>query len=261
MTEYIHGFAPEEQQRLIAQAEFWAERLITPGLPYRAGDRLLEIGCGVGAVLGILGDYVPGLLLAGIDRSEAQLHAASAHLKGRNADLRLGDARTLPWDAASFEHVYIMWVLEHVQDPLPFLVEARRVLKPGGTITIHETDYETFLSWPADPSIACVAKAQRALFADRGNAYIGRQLGASLSAAGFTNVQSTPMGFSYHQGQPELAAFVDYFLGFLEPMLPAMVSAGFDASTLEEGFRAMRNLPTLPLASLTQIVFRATGRA
>ena len=51
---YLHGYSPEEQARLVEQAEYWRERLILPDLPYLAGDRLLDVGCGAGAVLGVI---------------------------------------------------------------------------------------------------------------------------------------------------------------------------------------------------------------
>lgn len=55
MTAYVHGYTPEEQRRLVEQAEHWRDELILPGTELPPGTRLLEVGCGVGAVLGILG--------------------------------------------------------------------------------------------------------------------------------------------------------------------------------------------------------------
>ena len=65
--DYIHGYSDEEQLRLIQQAEYWREELILRDINYLPGESLLEIGCGVGAVLGILGGAFPDLKLAGID--------------------------------------------------------------------------------------------------------------------------------------------------------------------------------------------------
>jgi len=261
-ARYIHGHSRAEQDRLVAQAEYWRDTLILPGLEVRAGQRLLDIGCGVGAVLGVIGAAFPGLALAGIDLEPEQIAYASDHLArlGLTADLRSGDARALPWPDGGFDHVYMMWFLEHVTDPRPFLAEARRVLAAGGTITINETDYSMFHAWPPEPALEYLAAGQRALFEGNGNPVIGRSLGAVLIEAGFRQVRSRPIGFHHFTGpESQLPAFADYLLGFLEPMVPRMVEAGFDEARLRAAVAAGRALASKPAASLTQIVFRAQG--
>jgi len=255
---YIHGHSRAEQERLVAQAEYWRDTLILPDLPYRAGQRLLDVGCGVGAVLGVIGQAFPGLALAGIDVAREQIATAREHLErlGLAADLRGGDARALPWPDGSFDHVYMMWFLEHVADARPFLAEARRVLADGGTITINETDYSMFHVWPPDDDLDYLGAAQRAVFAGHGNPVIGRSLGALLVEAGFRDVRARPIGFHHFSGDG-LANFADYLLGFLEPMVPRMVEQGFDEARLRAAIAAGRALATRPAASLTQIVFRA----
>lgn len=90
--DYIHGYADEEQERLIQQAEYWKDDLILKDIKYNSGESLLEIGCGAGAVLGILGTAFPGLKLSGIDLEAKQIKYASQHLQklGLNADLKEG---------------------------------------------------------------------------------------------------------------------------------------------------------------------------
>ena len=58
---YVHGYAADEQERLLQQADHWREELILAGTTLVPGTRLLEIGCGVGAVLGILGLAFPDI--------------------------------------------------------------------------------------------------------------------------------------------------------------------------------------------------------
>ena len=55
MTGYVHGYGTREQQRLVEQAEHWRHRLIADGTRLEPGTRLLEVGCGAGAVLAVLG--------------------------------------------------------------------------------------------------------------------------------------------------------------------------------------------------------------
>ena len=256
---YIHGFDRDEQDRLLTQAALWRERLILPDLPFRPGERVLDVGCGVGAVLATLADAHPDVRWTGVDRSPAQVARAREVLSGRDVELHQVDAAALPFPDESFDHVYMMWFLEHLPDPAPFLREALRVLKSGGTIQINETDYSTFLVWPTNEDAELLAEGQRALFRAHGNPRMGRALGAALVRAGFTGVRSRIMGFHYFTGQPELRSTTDYMLGFMEPMIPQMVAAGFDESRLLRGVRHIRGLADLPEASFTQIVFRGSG--
>src|SRR3954467_15098660 len=107
VTGYVHGYATPEQERLIAQAEHWRHRLICEGTKLDPGTRLLEVGCGVGAVLAVLGQEYPGLQLSGVDIEPKQLEFARGHLQrsGVSAILTPADALALPFEHGSFDHV------------------------------------------------------------------------------------------------------------------------------------------------------------
>ena len=257
-AKYIHGYTREEQDRLVAQAEYWRDTLILPDLDVQPGDRFLDIGCGAGAVLGVIGRAFPNLRLAGIDRAVEQLHYAREHLSALghdHADLRQGDARQLPWPDGTFDHAFMMWFLEHVPDPRPFLDEARRILRPRGRLTVIETDYSMFHALPSDPDLEYLGDAQRELFRRHGQPRMGRSLGPLLAAVGFAPVSSTPVGFHHFTGgEPgALRAFVTYLLGFLDPMIPRLAEdLALDIARLQAGAEALRALPGLPEASFTQ---------
>src|SRR5262245_50984023 len=162
MTEpYVHGYETAEQQRLVRQAEHWRDDLILAGTTLPPGTRLLEVGCGVGAVLGVLGQAFPGVVLAGVDIEQRQLDVAAAHLAdfGLAADLRRADALELPYADGAFDHLWMMWFLEHVADPVAALREARRVLATEGALTAIETDYNTVWTAPESDAVRMLASA------------------------------------------------------------------------------------------------------
>jgi ubiquinone/menaquinone biosynthesis C-methylase UbiE len=256
---YFHGYSLDEQQRLIRQAEYWRRTLIPVGLSYQAGDRVLEIGCGAGATLAVLATEFPRINVAGIDIEPRQIEFASGLLaaQGIPADLRVGDARHLPWDDGSFDHVYVMWMIEHIRDAAAILREAQRVLRSGGTIAVTETDYTTFKVTPLSVDWDHVEQAQFEHFARYGNPIAGRQLGVLLSQAGFKQVRNGPVGFHFFSdGTERLRNHVNYVLEFLAPGVAQMASLGFDEVRLRKGLAHLRSIPDLTDGSMTQIIYR-----
>jgi len=53
----------------------------------------------------------------------------------------LGDARTLPFRESIFTQVIASHVIEHLEDPLKFLGECRRILKAGGSLDIYTPNF------------------------------------------------------------------------------------------------------------------------
>lgn len=138
---YLHGYTPAEQARLLAQAEYLAP-FHHPGVDLAGCRQVLEIGCGVGAQMALLLQAWTGARITGVDISPTQLATArqllAAPLAAGRAELRQVEPGPLPFAPASFDAVYLFWVLEHVPDPVALLAEARRVLKPGGRLYATE---------------------------------------------------------------------------------------------------------------------------
>ncbi|PRX50895.1 methyltransferase family protein [Prauserella shujinwangii] len=99
-----------------------------------AGRRILDAGCGAGALAAALRDR--GAVVTGIDASAGMLELARRRL-GADADLRVADlARPLPFPDGAFDDVVASLVLHYLEDWGPVLTELRRVLAPGGRLLV-----------------------------------------------------------------------------------------------------------------------------
>jgi SAM-dependent methyltransferase len=192
---YVHGYHPRENERLHDQAGILSE-LLHSDTTYPAGSRVLEAGCGVGAQTLTLARNSPGAQLICVDLSadsiaEARRRVGEAGLA--NVELRQADIRDLPFGPGSFDHVFVCFVLEHLAQPSEALVILRRLLRPGGTITVIEGDHGSAYFHPdsadAHAAIQCLVDIQRDA---GGDALIGRRLYPLLVEAGFEGVRVSP---------------------------------------------------------------------
>jgi ArsR family transcriptional regulator len=116
-----------------AQVEAVVARLIAEG---PAGD-LLDIGTGTGRLLEVLAPQTARGI--GVDLSRDMLSIARANLERagiRHCQVRQADMYALPLDAASVDAAVIHQVLHFADQPQKVIVEAARVLRPGGQIVV-----------------------------------------------------------------------------------------------------------------------------
>ena len=194
-TDYVHGYSERERQRLHDQSQTLADLLHHDTL-YPAGSQVLEAGCGVGAQTVVLARNNPQTRFTSIDASPASIGAARAAV-GRagfdNVIFQPADIFRLPFGEASFDHIFVCFVLEHLREPVEALRRLREVLKPGGTLTVIEGDHgSTFFHPRSDAAwrtIQCLIDVQAAI---GGNALIGRELFPLLLGAGFGEVAVSP---------------------------------------------------------------------
>jgi SAM-dependent methyltransferase len=154
----------------------------------RPGERVLDLGCGAGRFVAAVRDA--GADPVGVDIAEAALERARRNAPG--ADLRLLEPDgSLPLEHASVELVWCSEVLEHVADTDHLLLEARRVLRPGGrllaTVPFHGRVKAALIGLLRfeqhfDPA------GQHLRF------YTRTSLATTLDRAGFTDVRVRPWG-------------------------------------------------------------------
>jgi ubiquinone/menaquinone biosynthesis C-methylase UbiE len=263
---YIHGTSEREQRRLVEQAGLLRE-LLAGNLELHPGERLLEIGCGVGAVLDQIALAHPEARLSGIDISADQIAAARLHLEGLGlggAELQVGDGAQLPWPEGHFDRIRMVWVVEHLADPLAVLREARRVLRPSGTIHLTETDYASLRVSPPDRAIEAFLAAFVAHFNRHGDAHAGPRLGPLLEQAGFTAVDNriTAIHHWCPGGRSRLERFCAYLLQFISPELPALLAGATspaEAGLINTGHDHFTRLAECDNASVTICFYQARG--
>ena len=117
----------------------------------KAGDRILDIGCGTGSMWASgMNALPPGCRLTLTDLSPGMLDAARSTLAAYpNVTFQLADIQELPFEKDSFDAVTAHMMLYHVPDMDRGLGEVRRVLRPGGAFycaTYGEHGIMEFLS-------------------------------------------------------------------------------------------------------------------
>ncbi len=260
MPDYVHGYGTREQERLVEQAEHWRHRLIAAGTELEPGTRLLEIGCGAGAVLAVLGQEFPGVQLYGVDIEQKQLDFARGHLEraGVEATLQEADALALPFAGESFDHVWMMWLLEHISEPAAVLREARRVLVPGGAITAIEVDYSTCRAEPSTPALEALFRAMVQGMAASGWSDAGTRLPGWLRRAGFREVDDGERTFWWTG--PDLVNQAAYAADVGESALDALAKIpGTSEEELRAGLDDLRSLPREPGAGLGWVMHKSTA--
>jgi SAM-dependent methyltransferase len=257
---YVHGYGTHEQQRLVEQAEHWRHGLIRDATNLARGTRLLEVGCGAGAVLAVLGQEFPGTRLFGVDLEPRQLDFARGHLErsGVSATLFEADAVALPFEDASFDHVWMMWFLEHLPDPVAALREARRVLVLGAAITAIEVDYTTCRGDPSTPALEALVRAMVRGMDASGWSDAGSRLPGWLGEAGFREIDEGERPYWWQHD--DLAYQASYAADVLESALEALTELpDTSGEELRAGLADLRALPTQPGAGLGWVVHKSTA--
>jgi len=170
---------PAEEDR---QAAWYAahRRELYRQLGFRRYGRVLEVGCGSGAITSELAARVARAV--GVDVRPEPLRAARARESG--ASLVAAEAARLPFRAGTFDAVVTAFSLVWIGDREAFLREAARVLKAEGVfVALAEPDYEGTVEYPAAASTR--EEVVRAVEGRGGDAACGRKLPALLSRAGF----------------------------------------------------------------------------
>jgi len=159
------------------------------------GQRLLEVGCGTGALLSSLDGF--NLQLHGLDIDGEFLRQAQRHAPA--ARLARGDAHRLPYAGDSFDLVCCHFVLLWVRDPGQVVSEMRRMVRPGGwVLALAEPDYGGRVDYPED-LIRLGTLQEAALRRQGAETRLGRRLGALFHASNLREVGTGVLGGQWRQ--------------------------------------------------------------
>jgi len=243
MIDYVHGYSVRESRRLVDQATTLAGLLLADTV-YPAGARVLEAGSGTGAQTLTLARQSPDAEIVSVDVSLDSLAEAKRTVEAaglRNVTFHGADIFALPFAPASFDHVFVCFVMEHLPNPVDALVRLRYVLKPGGSITAIEGDHGSTYFYPeslhAQRAVQCLVELQASA---GGNALIGRQLYPLLVQSGFGDVRVSPRMVYVDGSRPELIdGFTrKTFIAMVEGVRGSAIANGLmDAAAFDEGVR------------------------
>ncbi len=107
-----------------------------------AHGRMLDLGTGPGHIPLLVCDTIAKCTVVGVDLSHHMLAYAERHRTrsphATRIEFRLADAKGLDFADGAFDTVFSNTILHHIPDPVPFLREARRVLKPDGVLLVRD---------------------------------------------------------------------------------------------------------------------------
>lgn len=128
----------ESEESFVESGRKDVYKLFGPGLKtVPRGGRVLEIGCGIGRLMGHLATMLPETQFFGVDVSTEMVRGANDRLRGQpNAFVfrTLGDSLDM-FDDAYFDLVYSLLVFQHLPQRVfkEYAQEVARILVPGGT--------------------------------------------------------------------------------------------------------------------------------
>jgi ubiquinone/menaquinone biosynthesis C-methylase UbiE len=176
-SEYERNYALEQGYWWFVGVRAMIDRLLEATGEGRELGRVLDVGCGTGALLESLA--ARSREIHGVDVSPDALRFCAR--RGLTC-VALADALAVPFPSGHFDVITAIGIIEHLDDEAAFLAEMRRLLRPGGVLILLTS------SFPWLWSMHDVANRHR-------RRYYLRPLRAAIEAAGFSTRRLSHLNF------------------------------------------------------------------
>ncbi len=183
----------------------------------KPGERIVDIGCGPGGVLHLLGKRVgPSGSVLGIERSPHFVQLARQFVASHalsHVDVQEGDAYATGLPHASFDGAHMRLVLVNVPSPERIVHEVVSLVRPGGWIAGFEADFVAHICDPPIPAWSRLLDAYTTYSAAQGiDLFVGRRLHRLLRSAGVEDIRTDAVLHVYppgHDRRPILYDFIN----------------------------------------------------
>jgi SAM-dependent methyltransferase len=280
----LHCAAPESEERAVTQPDHYllgcsdAEKArlkrqsaaLAPEsdaqfemIGIKPGERVVDLGCGPGDVLSLLGKRVgPTGSVLGIERdahfaSLARRYVADHALP--QVEVREGDAYDTGLPRASFDGGHMRLVLVNVPEPERIVREMVSLVRPGGWVASFEADLLSLICDPPNPEWTRLLDAYKAYSAAQGiDLCVGRRTHRLFRAAGVVDIHVDAIVRVYPAGDHGRLILWD----FINNVREKLIDEGFiGRSDLERDVTALeRHLSNPEVLVTSHLFFRLSGR-
>jgi SAM-dependent methyltransferase len=256
---YLLGRAEAEELRLMRQIANLAPdseaQLDMIGI--EPGEHVVDLGCGPGGVLHLLGKRVgPTGSVLGIERSPQFVKLARRFVSDHgltHVEVREGDAYDTGLPRASFDGAHMRLVLVNVPEPERMVCEMVSLVRPGGWLASFEADYLPHTCDPPLPEWTRLLDVYKSYAAAEGiDLFIGRRTHRLFSDAGVVDIRVDPVVHVYPAGHDRRTILRD----FMNNVRDDLVSREFvTAADFDRDMRALENHLARPDVLVTSHMF------
>lgn len=239
----------------------WSRQVAAEFLDWLAlslGLRVLDVGCGTGALAGAVLERCAPAAVVGLDPAEGFLTLARVRVSDPRVRFERGEAQALPFEGDAFDAAVSGLVLNFVPDAARTAAELRRVVRPSGIVALYVWDYAgemQFMRRFWDAAAALDAQAAALDEGKRSPICAPDALARLFSGSGFEAVETRSITIP-----TVFADFDDFWSPFLGGQGPA---PGYTMSLTEDARAALRDRlrETLPTEPDGRIALRARAWA